>query len=127
MFSKTVKLSDRNNRCVCSNNAIGTFFVSLETGRRFWAFVREEDGKPDHYPAQCTTNSHTNLDVCLDHQKDDSSPEDNFQGVEDCIRFEASPFSERRDVLGQDLVEYDDQRFGTLFDRSCFSCVACSR
>lgn len=68
----------------------------------------------DDHPAQRAANTLASRNVGLYHQETNSSPEDNFQRVEDPVRFQASVSAKPLDVLCHELVSDEKERFRTL-------------
>lgn len=76
--------------------------------------IRDKGGKAHGDPPERTRNAHTRLDVGLEDQENDCSPEDNFKAVEDGIGLVGFPPAEPGQVFAKNLVGYDDHGFGAL-------------
>lgn len=76
--------------------------------------LRQDYGQSNHNPAEGAPKAHTRHNVCLNYQKDDCGPKDDFESVQHGERFKGRPFLETTDVLGQELILKDNERLGPL-------------
>lgn len=62
--------------------------------------ILHDTGEADHNPTQRTVETFAKLEVCLDHHKRHSAPEDNLQSVQNEVCLETSPLLECAGVAG---------------------------
>lgn len=65
-------------------------------------------------PTQNAICAHTEIQIGLNRQKRHCTPEHNLQRVEDHVCLQTLPFSKSGWAFGYDLIEDDDEWFGTL-------------
>lgn len=78
------------------------------------AYLLQQYGNAHHDPAQGASDTVTYLDVGLDEQEDDGTPEDDLKEVDNCVCLVTSPLAELLDMFRYQLIPDEDQTFGSL-------------